>query len=226
MSHPPLLTDVMRPVRHVLLDFDGPVCSVFSGLPAKEVARRLLDSVRAAGELPHEWVSETDPLALLRRIDEERPELAADADGVLSRLEEEAAGLATPTPGGEQFLRACVASGRFVWIVSNNSAGAIRTYLQAHGLDAYVAGVFGRIPGDPSAMKPNPRLLLDAMDAASAKPGECVFLGDAVRDVQAGDLAGVPTIGYANKPGKDVALAQAGAVVVVDSMQAVADALG
>ena len=28
------LIDVMRPVRHVLLDFDGPVCSVFGELPA------------------------------------------------------------------------------------------------------------------------------------------------------------------------------------------------
>ncbi|MFF2541659.1 hypothetical protein ACFVUY_03765 [Kitasatospora sp. NPDC058063] len=28
------LADVLRPVKHVLLDFDGPVCSVFAG-PAR-----------------------------------------------------------------------------------------------------------------------------------------------------------------------------------------------
>lgn len=58
-----------------------------------------------------------------------------------------------------------------------------------------------------------------------ARPGECVFIGDASRDVEAGDAAGVPTIGYANKPGKDAKLAAAGAVVIVDSMQLIADAL-
>ncbi|MFF7453056.1 HAD family hydrolase [Kitasatospora sp. NPDC008115] len=102
---------------------------------------------------------------------------------------------------------------------------AIETYLSAHGLSGYVAGVFGRTPGDPSSMKPNPRLLLEAMDAVGAKPENCVFIGDAARDVEAGDAAGVPTIGFANKPGKGVKLAAAGAVAIVDSMQRIADAL-
>lgn len=109
--------------------------------------------------------------------------------------------------------------------MSNNDGGAIRVYLEAHALNGYVAGVFGRIPGEPATMKPDPRLLIDAMDAATAKPGECVFVGDAVRDVQAGDAVGVATIGYANKPGKDVKLKQAGAVVVVGSMQEITDAM-
>ncbi|MET8544122.1 hypothetical protein ABZW03_26250 [Kitasatospora sp. NPDC004799] len=33
---PRQLADVLRPVKHVLLDFDGPVCSVFAGLPAPD----------------------------------------------------------------------------------------------------------------------------------------------------------------------------------------------
>ncbi len=221
----PTLTDVLRPVRHVLLDFDGPLCSIFSGLSAPEVADRLFRELAEVGELPEEWASETDPLALLRLIDGERPALVATADRALARMEAEAASLAQPTPGGEGFLRACVASGRSVWIVSNNDGGAIQVYLEAHALNSLVAGVFGRIPGEPAAMKPDPRLLTDAMDAAAAKPGECVFIGDAVRDVQAGDAVGVGTIGYANKPGKDVKLQQAGAVVVVGSMQEITDAM-
>lgn len=43
------LQDVLRPVKHVLLDFDGPVCSVFAGLPAPEVAARLSASLAAPG---------------------------------------------------------------------------------------------------------------------------------------------------------------------------------
>ncbi|MFC3983206.1 HAD family hydrolase [Streptosporangium jomthongense] len=220
------LAEVLRPVKHVLIDFDGPICSVFAGLPAPEVAQRLRAALFSNGERAStSWESETDPLALLRRISIERPDLVAMADAALTRLEEEAVQLAHPTPGGETVLRACAESGRTVWLVSNNASSAIRAYLNARGLNSQVAGVFGRVPGDPASMKPSPRLLLDAMDVAGSVPAECVFIGDAVRDVEAGDAADVSTVGYANKPGKDSSLAAAGAVAVVGSMKVIADAL-
>ncbi|MGR6997287.1 HAD family hydrolase [Yinghuangia aomiensis] len=53
-----------------------------------------------------------------------------------------------------------------------------------------------------------------------------MFIGDAVRDVEAGHAAGVQTIGYANKPGKGERLATAERSAVVDSMGLVAEALG
>ncbi|MFD7901164.1 HAD family hydrolase [Kitasatospora sp. NPDC059747] len=140
-------------------------------------------------------------------------------------MEAEAVRAARPTPGGESVLRAAVHSGRLVSVVSNNAGEAIEAYLAGYGLSAYVAGVFGRAPGDPSSMKPSPRLLLEAMKAAGVGPEHCIFIGDAARDVEAGEAAGAPTIGYANKPGKGAKLAAAGAVVIVDSMVPIADAL-
>ncbi|MFB8235174.1 HAD family hydrolase [Kitasatospora purpeofusca] len=226
IATPHQLADLLRPVKHVLLDFDGPVCSVFAGLPAPEVAWRLREGLLATGaQAPPGVETETDPLALLRLIADARSDLVAAADDALARLETEAVCVAQPTAGGESVLRACSRTGRAVSVVSNNSGGAIEAYLASHGLSAYVAGVHGRVPGDPSSMKPNPRLLLDAMEFAATGPEECIFIGDAARDVEAGDAAGVATIGYANKPGKDVRLASAGAVLIVDSMQAIAAAL-
>ncbi|MFF2075622.1 HAD family hydrolase [Kitasatospora sp. NPDC058162] len=223
---PQQLADVLRPVKHVLLDFDGPVCSVFAGLPAPEVARRLREGLLASGEqAPVGAEEENDPLALLRLVADARPDLTASTDAVLAALETEAVRVARPTPGGESVLHACARSGRLVSVVSNNAGTAIEAYLTGHGLSDYVAGVFGRAPGDPSSMKPNPRLLLEAMEAAGTAPGQCIFIGDAARDVEAGEAASVLTIGYANKPGKDAKLAAAGAVVVVRSMELIADAL-
>ncbi|GAA2810034.1 HAD family hydrolase [Kitasatospora paracochleata] len=222
----PSLVDLLRPVKHVLLDFDGPVCSVFAGLAAPEVARRLRLGLLAASEqAPPGDETETDPLALLRLIADARPDLAVAADAALAALETEAVRIGRPNPGGESVLRACARSNRAVSVVSNNAGAAIEAYLSDHGLSGYVTGIFGRSPGDPSSMKPNPRLLLAAMDAAGSRPDECIFIGDAARDVEAGYAAGVATIGYANKPGKDTRLSSAGAVVVVDSMQLIADAL-
>ncbi|MFF3074492.1 HAD family hydrolase [Kitasatospora sp. NPDC057936] len=223
---PQQLADVLRPVKHVLLDFDGPVCSVFAGLPAPEVARRLREGLLAAGEqLPAGAEEETDPLALLRLVSDARPDLTERTDAALAALETEAVRAACPTRGGESVLRAAVRSGRLVSVVSNNAGTAIEAYLAEHGLSDDVAGVFGRAPGDPSSMKPNPRLLLEAIDAAGIGAERCIFIGDAARDVEAGEAAGVPTIGYANKPGKDAKLADAGAVTIVDSMELIADAL-
>ncbi|MFI9327802.1 HAD family hydrolase [Kitasatospora sp. NPDC052868] len=213
-------------MKHVLLDFDGPVCSVFAGIPASEVARRLREGLLSSGEqAPAGAEDENDPLALLRLISDVRPDLTGGTDAALAALETEAVQVGRPTPGGESVLRACARSGRLVSVVSNNAGVAIETYLATHGLSGYVAGVFGRAPGEPSSMKPNPRLLLEAMDSAGSKPEECIFIGDATRDVEAGEAAGIPTIGYANKPGKDTRLANAGATVVVDHMEQIAKAL-
>ncbi|MEV7020917.1 HAD-IA family hydrolase [Kitasatospora sp. NPDC093558] len=223
---PRQLADVLRPVKHILLDFDGPVCSVFAGLPAPEVARRLREGLLAAGEqLPAGTEEESDPLALLRLISDARPDLTASTDAALAAMETEAVRAARPTPGGESVLRAAARSGRLVSVVSNNAGAAIEAYFAEHGLSDCVAGVFGRVPGDPSSMKPNPRLLLEAMEAAGTGPEHCIFVGDAARDVEAGEAAGVPTIGYANKPGKDVKLAAVGAIVIVNSMEHIANAL-
>ncbi len=67
---------------------------------------------------------------------------------------------------------------------------------------------------DPAKMKPSPYRVRIAVMSLEADPRECVFVGDSSTDVIAGRLAGVPVIGYANKPGKDGTLnrAQADAV--------------
>ncbi|EOT04318.1 haloacid dehalogenase [Streptomyces noursei PD-1] len=221
---PEELASVFSQVRHVLLDFDGPVCSVFAGFPAGDVARRLAELLTGPDGPPpgHE---ESDPLAMLRRIADEREDLVPLADETLAQLEGEAVDRAQPTPGGSAFLEACAASGRSVWMVSNNATPAIERYLGAHGLIHLVAGQFGRVSGEPKSMKPSPRLLSAAMGAAEAKPSECIFVGDAVRDVEAAHAAGMEAIGYANKPGKDKALAEAGALAVVTSMDDLARAV-
>ncbi|MBY8877524.1 HAD family hydrolase [Actinacidiphila acidipaludis] len=221
-TDPEELASILAPVRHVLLDFDGPVCSVFAGFPAADVARRLADLLAGPDGLPpgHGLM---DPLAMLRHIADVRPDLVPMADDALARLEVEAVAQARPTEGSVEFLEACAASDRQVWLVSNNATAAMDRYIETYQLKALVAGCFGRVPGRPKSMKPSPELLLAAMRVAHAEPAECIFIGDAIRDVQAAKAAGVLTIGYANKPGKAEALAEAGAVSIVTLMKTLAE---
>jgi phosphoglycolate phosphatase len=67
-------------------------------------------------------------------------------------------------------------------------------------------------------MKPNPFALRHALEILSTRPGDAVFIGDSVSDVQAGKAVGIPTIGYANKPAKPKLLEAALADVVITSM--------
>jgi phosphoglycolate phosphatase len=73
-------------------------------------------------------------------------------------------------------------------------------------------------------MKPSPELLLTTLRVARAAPAESIFIGDAVRDIEAAHAAGMSAIGYANKPGKSEALSKAGAVSVVTTVHALTQA--
>lgn len=198
------LTDVMRPVRHVLLDFDGPVCSVFGDLPAPEVARRLAAAVDA--ELPAEVVG-TDPLALLSVFAERDHETLVAAEAQLQDLEVEAIQTAPITPGVVDALHTFRATGRSVTIVSNNSQAAVAAFLTAHELAHLVAGVCSRRHPEPELLKPNPFLVRRAVVERDASHDECVMVGDSTTDVRAAQAAGVPVIAFANKPGKAHTLA-------------------
>jgi hypothetical protein len=59
----------------------------------------------------------------------------------------------------------------------------------------------------------------------SADNHECALIGDTTADVFAGMLAGVPVIGYANKPGKAQALAEVQAAAITDDLSDITHAL-
>lgn len=103
-------------------------------------------------------------------------------------------------------------------IVSNNYSQAVVDYLARVGLSDQVAHIIGRNPADPTLMKPSPHLIEKALQVLDVEPSACVFVGDQTTDIAAGREAGVPTIGYANKPGKIEALPSAGADVVVETI--------
>ena len=93
--------DLLRRIRTVLLDFDGPVCSIFAGYPAPVIAKELADLSSAAGSpVPEDYMRRQDPMDILRyagKIEEAR----AAVPGLTVRYEE-----ITADPGG-QMQRIC-----------------------------------------------------------------------------------------------------------------------
>ncbi|GAA2789030.1 HAD family hydrolase [Crossiella cryophila] len=207
-----------------MLDFDGPVCSVFSGFPAPVVADQLRELLAAGGhtDLP----ASGDPFDVLRHAAVLGPEAAHRVEAALRAHEAKATGNAEPTPGAVDLISAWRQTGRPLAIVSNNSAAAIESYLGLHGLHRDIDAISARAQPDPALLKPNPHLV-DAAAAMLGVPiGECVLVGDSVTDIEAAHAAGARTIGYANKPGKDARLAKAGADAISGAMSQIARCVG
>jgi hypothetical protein len=76
--------------RHILLDFDGPVCSIFAGTSAPLIAAQLRRKLQAAGiTLPPEAEAEAenDPLKVFRTAAQLSDSVAELAQAELARLE-------------------------------------------------------------------------------------------------------------------------------------------
>ncbi|MGW2953406.1 HAD family hydrolase [Streptomyces eurythermus] len=221
------LSEVIDATRTVLFDFDGPVCDVFSGQPASEVAHRLADTLaRHDAALGAKACGIDDPMEILRLAPQGGEPAIRAIEEELTKAEVTAVKLAgAPIPGAVAALKAAQSSGRTVAIVSNNSTACVRAFLMLHDLRHLVNAVVGRAPYWPDLMKPDPHSLLKAAAQLNARPQDCTLIGDSVTDVEAAQAAGSHSIGFANKPGKDRTLGDAGADAIITTMTAVAQAL-
>ncbi|GIF75299.1 HAD family hydrolase [Asanoa siamensis] len=218
------LAQLIRDRSLLLLDFDGPVCSVFAGYPARSIASELR---QMTGVNTTDFNDENDPLRLLMRLSRvARPEVTQMVANALREKEILAIETAMPTPGSAELIRAARASGRQIAIVSNNSIGAIHAYLASHGLASSIDHVSARYDGmNPARLKPDAELLRRALAATGVAPDRAIFIGDSLSDVAAGTASNIHTIGYANRRSKKDALRAAGAVNVVEDLMQIVVAL-
>jgi phosphoglycolate phosphatase len=220
------LVSVLRRTSAVLLDFDGPVCSMFAGYPAAQITAELRAlAVERVGRHIPALADATGPHELLAAAGAVSVHLAQAIEDALQVAEIKAAESATPTPGAAEFLAACQNIGRPVAVVSNNCLPAVEAYLQRVGLAGTVQHVEARDPDDPARMKPSPYLVERAAHAIGAPLPQCVLIGDQPTDIEAARAVGAASIGYANKPGKDLDLEAAGADAITSRMDDLAQAV-
>lgn len=200
----------------VLLDFDGPVCSVFGQFPDHQVADEL--KAHIGGRLPRGVDTSHDPFKVLN-YSVGLGSIAADVELRLRELELEAITIAPATPGTEEFLAYLSGAGINTVVVSNNSHAAVEEYLRRTGLNRHVLAISARRGADPDKMKPNPTLLHEATATLRLPAEDCVMIGDSLTDIQAARAAGTMSIGYANKPGKHDRMAKLQPDAVVDRIE-------
>ncbi|WP_404829446.1 HAD family hydrolase [Streptomyces albicerus] len=201
------LRGLISRARVVLFDFDGPICRLFAGHKAENIAVeqvRWLEERGLHGLLTEKERAAPDPHVVLRAVDRRHPgsDLVIELEERLTLQELKAVGSAYPTAYVDPLIRTWHAMGARLAIASNNSPQTVARYLATRGLmDCFAPHIYGRTQ-DLSLLKPHPHCLKRALSAMGVKPPEALMIGDADTDFQAAQRAGVPFLGYARNERK------------------------
>lgn len=213
------MRNLLVPAECVLFDFDGPVCRLFAGRPARGVAAALCAAAdRHGADLTPS--APAGPHAVLRAAlsHPDGDEVVRSVAEALSAEEWEAAETAWPTAYADRLIRTLHATGHRLAVTTDNAPEAVERYLASRGLGRLLAGhVHGRRP-DATRLKPDSDCLLRALESTGTHPDRALMIGDAARDLHAAKSAEVPFLGYARTPAKEIALREAGAEHVTGSL--------
>lgn len=181
-------------LRAVLFDLDG---TLLDTAPDMVGALDALRRENGLAPLPFEQVRSSVSHGSGRLVRLGFPDADVERLGALQRryLEIYSAALGAQTrlfPGMEAVLAELSALRLALGIVTNKPGWLTDPLLEQLGLRERFACV---VSGDTlSERKPHPMPLLHAAKLAGAQPGECIYVGDAERDVQAARAAGMPSL--------------------------------
>jgi beta-phosphoglucomutase-like phosphatase (HAD superfamily) len=210
------LDGILRQTRHLLLDFDGPVCDLWAAHPTALAADRLRKLLTDENlQLPETIAATADPLAILSYAATISPDLAATAEADLTDLELSAVPTAQPAGYAHDVITSAPASGRTVTVISSCSARAVNTYLARNSLDGQVELVVARTTHEPYTAT---GLTEHAITALHDDPAACTLVASSPAIIEAANAAGMHTIGYARTPSDHEHLADTQASAVTSSL--------
>jgi len=200
----------------VLFDFDGTLADTAPDLAAaanRQRQRRGLPALPLSALRPY---ASHGARGLLHAALGMVPEDPGYASARMQFLDDYVADMTRHTrlfPGVAELLARLDAE-QIAWGIVTNKASSMAVPLIAHLGLAQACRV--TVCGDTTAhAKPHPEPLLHAARSAGYTPQQCVYVGDDLRDVQAGHAAGMPVIiaAYGYCSGQDVATWQGDACV-------------
>jgi N-acetyl-D-muramate 6-phosphate phosphatase len=181
-------------LRAVLFDLDGTLLDTAPDMVAALNALRVEESLPT---LPYETVRSAVSHGAARMVKVGFPEADSEA---LAKLQQRflniyRGALSRETrlfPGMDAVLTSLAGRGLKLGIITNKAAWLTEPLLQELGLRPLFACV---VSGDTVAeRKPHPMPLLHAATLAGVTPSECIYVGDAERDVRAAHAAGMPAL--------------------------------
>ncbi|WP_229858265.1 HAD family hydrolase [Streptomyces poonensis] len=211
------LRQLVARARHVVFDFDGPVCFLFPGSSAERVARDRAEWLREHGLhglLMEEDRGHPDPYLVLSAVAGRHPgsDLVAELEERLTRQELAEVPRAWPTPYADVLVRTWTALGARLAIATDTSDRPVLSYLDSRGLTGcFAPHVYGRTPvPDLRLPGPHPHAVRRALNALGAAAGTSLVIGDTPADFAAAREAGTAFVGYAPNERGERRLLEAG----------------
>ena len=182
-------------IRTVLFDLDGTLADT---APDLGYALNCLLREQQCSPLPFERIrpvvshGATALVKLGFGLDPDEPLFAALRDRLLSLYQQHLARETRLFEGMAEVLAYIEAQGMNWGVVTNKPAFLTEPLMAALGLAARAVCI---VSGDTTARKkPHPEPLLHACRLAGSKAPQCLYIGDAERDIRAGHQAGMPTL--------------------------------
>ena len=185
----------MSDIRTVLFDLDGTLADT-----APDLAFALNEVLREQGSppLPFERIRPVvshGGIALIKlgfNIDETAPEFDTLRQRLLAIYREHIVRHTTLFDGMDEVLGTIEARGLNWGVVTNKPAWLTEPLMAGLALQQRAATI---ISGDTlDQRKPHPAPMLLACEQAGSKAAECLYVGDAERDIEAGRNAGMQTL--------------------------------
>ena len=191
------VTPVRTPgvIRTVLFDLDGTLLDTAPDL-AQALNAVLLENHKPA--LPYEAIRPVvshGGIALIKlgfELEPSDPAFEPLKQRLLELYRENISSLTLPFPGITEVLEALDSRGINWGVVTNKPGWLTDPLLKDLGLYNRAVVV---VSGDTlDERKPHPAPMLHACNLAGSEPGNCVYIGDAKRDIEAGVNAGMQTL--------------------------------
>jgi HAD superfamily hydrolase (TIGR01509 family) len=132
-------------------------------------------------------------------------------------LYKELIGEVQPLEGARAVIEDLKSSGHRVVLASSAKSDELEHYLTL--LDARTLVDAWTDAGDVEKTKPEPDLVLAALEKAGAEPAEALMIGDSIWDCRAAERAGVRSVGVLTGGFSEAELLDAGAAKVFDSVE-------
>jgi HAD superfamily hydrolase (TIGR01509 family) len=188
-------------VKAILTDMDGTITKF--NLDYMWMRRAALQMLQEAGLWRPNFSDQMSIYAMLSELrgsiaDERLNEIKGRVYKKVQTIESSAAEKAELMPGAKEALDELKQMKKKIVIVTNN--GRLGTDRTLARLD--LLGIFDAVitRDDVDELKPSPRMLLKALDLASAKPDEAILVGDAIIDIRAAKAAEVRCVAVPTGP--------------------------
>jgi pyrophosphatase PpaX len=205
----------------VIFDLDGTLADTIPLIVASyQHAFRTVTGEEVGEERARAWIGRP----LLPVLLEESPEHGHELDRAYREWNlANTARLIRRYDGVSGMLQRLRDSGVATGVVTSKRRDTARLALEGVGSD-HLVDVVAALE-DTDRHKPHPAPLLHGAVALGADPAECVYVGDAVVDVEAAHAAGMAAVAVTWGAGEPGALAAAAPVASVDSVPALVDLL-